>query len=311
MPQAIKPKGKPTVSGALIPISMIWHFRYGLALLLLLSPTILPAQLPAQSPADAGAQKPSTETLQLGWGAGVLARQDLLLSPMSTLNGSLFNFTTRFTREKKSTFRAELSLSMFRPARFDSYSFWMDQGGDTFETEKHYFTQAELRLSRELLRKPIREKIYWGLDAGFTGTVQAYSFLTARFGTFNYTALFSAEPVIWAEAASDKGKRLRASLSLPLISWVARSPYLLNDDEFIQNISSHSGFSTFFAYLGDGSLRTFNSLQRATLGLQATMPLSERWSLSADYRLDFLHLSKPAPLFSYFHTLHLVAGFQF
>jgi len=73
------------------------------------------------------------------------------------------------------------------------------------------------------------------------------------------------------------------------ISWLARSPYLVNDDEFIENTSSHSGFKTFTSFIGDGKLVSWNSWQSFDLEIKYLSHLNKKWQLGAAYLFEFIH----------------------
>ena len=88
---------------------------------------------------------------------------------------------------------------------------------------------------------------------------------------------------------------------------MARSPYLINDDEFIENTFSHNGFSTFFKYLEGGHVVTWNELQSVEIGLNYQHMISEKWSLGAGWKFSFIHAALPKDLFSVQNNLSVMA----
>lgn len=74
------------------------------------------------------------------------------------------------------------------------------------------------------------------------------------FSTFGY--LHQLQAGMAASMQRTWGKRLTAAagFQFPLLLWVARSPYALNDDDFIERQASHNDLRTLAATFADGSL---------------------------------------------------------
>ncbi|HZV44401.1 MAG TPA: hypothetical protein VFF90_07980, partial [Saprospiraceae bacterium] len=111
---------------------------------------------------------------------------------------------------------------------------------------------------------------------------------------------------LWAEYQyhiTPKSK-LTGKVLFPLVSQVARSPYLANDDEYIENNFDHNGVKTFFAFLGDGDLQTLNRIQQLEINLGYQHQLSDRWSIGGLYAFRFIHESKPLNFLSYRNTFY-------
>ena len=82
------------------------------------------------------------------------------------------------------------------------------------------------------------------------------------------------------------------------------------DDEFIENIYSHNGFTTFFAYLGDGELATWDKLQTVNAGIDYQYALSEKWSIGFQYKFAFIHATDPLPLTSVQQNFNVLIGLK-
>src|SRR5690606_20164528 len=104
---------------------------------------------------------------------------------------------------------------------------------------------------------------------------------------------------------------LHAGLSLPLLSWVARSPYALNDDDFIEDQRSHKTMPTLGACIAGGRWASFGSFRRALLVLGADHRVAPQWSLGVNYSLEYLDVSKPARLISYRNGLDVAITYHF
>jgi hypothetical protein len=141
--------------------------------------------------------------------------------------------------------------------------------------------------------------------------VQAANFVYGRISSFGYYSAFGLGVFGRKEVSlSEKGK-LSATLQFPIVTWLARSPYLVNDDEFIENISSHSGLKSFMAFIGDGGLVTWNKLQTFDLEVGYKYRLNEKFELGIAYLLEFSHANDPRNFLFYGNTLIFSGTFRF
>lgn len=100
-------------------------------------------------------------------------------------------------------------------------------------------------------------------------------------------------------------------IEAPLVTWLARSPYMVNDDRFIENIASDDRLKTVLAFLGDGKLVTWDRLQRLHAALDYEYALSRRFSAGLSYRFAFTRSTDPRPLVSYQTSLNLTTSVRF
>jgi hypothetical protein len=105
--------------------------------------------------------------------------------------------------------------------------------------------------------------------------------------------------------------RLEAELRLPVAAWISRSPYLVNDDEFIENTASHNSIKTFFSFIEDGELAWWNKWQKAGLLVQYHRRFTNRISAGAGYRFSVLHHAEPRNLLSFENYLTLNVNYHF
>ena len=149
------------------------------------------------------------------------------------------------------------------------------------------------------------------IGAGISADVQLLNYVYGRIGSFGYYSAFGLNIYARQEFKMNERSQLTGTLSLPLFAWLARSPYLVNDDEFIENISSHSNLKTLGAFIADGELVTWNSWQSIDFEGKYTFDLSGKWALGAAYLFKFIHASEPRNLVSLQNTLVLSANFKF
>jgi hypothetical protein len=119
--------------------------------------------------------------------------------------------------------------------------------------------------------------------------IQALNYFYGRISSFGYYSSFGLGISALKEYKINKRNAVSGRFALPMIYWAARSPYLVNDDTYIENTISHSGVRTFFAFLGDGKPLTLKRLQALDLGVTYSYKITEKWSLGASYLFEFIH----------------------
>lgn len=247
--------------------------------------------------------------VRLGLGASHLARQDRLFTPFVHSGVSVQQLDLGWRRSARLEQFAELHYGGFAVSRFDAFEFTSAPETEPYRAYPHGFTFVDLRYG-------IGKKWpagHWTLAAGgaLDNDVDALSYQFGRVSFFGYFAAFSLSP--WFEAARPLGAkgRVELSVSTPLASWTARSPYLVNDDEFIENTLSHSGLRTFLAYVADGSFVLPDRFQKLGFSAAYTHTLGRRWTAGLRYRFQGLRHTEPLTLISYQNDLRLEVGLRF
>jgi hypothetical protein len=247
-------------------------------------------------------------SLTLGAGAGYLQRQDLVFSPMIHRDATVLNASLSYMRETRTIHFLTVGFASYDPMVSDPYTFYLH--GEERIAAPHLFTFVELDY---MLGKRIRGNgpASWVTGGSFTTDVQALNYVYGRIGHFGYYATLGIGIFTGFERPLGQAGRLASSIRIPLVSLLARSPYLVNDDEFIENQSSHSGVKTFFAFLGDGDIATWNTLQYFDFDLAYIYPAGSRWNLGIKYGFGMIHASRPRNLLSFQHSLQLTGTFNF
>lgn len=246
--------------------------------------------------------------LSLNFGPSYIARQDLIFSPMVHRNLTFLNVGVNYTREAKLFQQAGLSYANFNPGVSTPYDFTIH--GDAHTAYPHSFNIIDLNY---LIGIKVKESRGSSLAAGghFAMDVQAMNFVYGRTSSFGYYSTLGLGIFGRHQYTINKKSRLTTTLQLPLLVWLARSPYLVNDDEFIENTYSHSGVQTFMSFIGDGQLVTLNKLQTLDLDIRYTYDLTDKWKLGAGYSFEFIHSSQPRNLLSYRQSINLSVNFCF
>lgn len=222
-------------------------------------------------------------------GAGYIARQDIIFSPLVHKDLTYLSSSFEFTRHAGFYQSTRIQFAAFDPA--------------VSKDINHNFILFKITYS--LGKTWSREKDDFTLAMMLQADIQALDYVYGRISGFGYYT--AAGPGILAEYGLRTGKdgRISATLRIPAVSLYARSPYLVNDDEFIENISSHSGLKTFRAFLRDGEWVTLNKLQQLDAGIEYDHQVSSRWGLGAGWMFEFIHTPLPRKLLSFHNSLYL------
>lgn len=249
-------------------------------------------------------------TLQISSGPSWLARQDLLFSPLIAKDLGIPAIQIEYERTGKWVHHARVGYRGFAISPVKNFQFWRSDTSEPLQTLPHYFTFIDLAYG---LGKKVagNERNAFSLGASLSSQVDALNFNYGGSGAFGYFASFSLET--WAEGRWQVAKRhsINAKLQLPLISWIARSPYLLNDDTFIENTASHNGVKTFLAFIGDGHLQTWNRFQKAAWSIEHQMALSERWAIGWAYRGELFRHTRPLAVTSLQQDIAIIIQYKF
>ncbi len=255
-----------------------------------------------------GQESTRKNALSIDLGPGYLARQDLIFTPLIHNDLSLLNIGFHYTRNAKLFQKASLRYAGFSPMVAEPFEFTIH--GDTNTAYPHSFSLIDLdyQLGKSIKETPHAVTTVGGL---FSTDIQALNYAYGRIGSFGYYAAFGLGVFGKYGRTINEKSQVSATLQFPLVAWLARSPYLVNDDAFIENISSHDGFKTLMAFIGDGQLVTWNKMQTLDLALKYEYQLSERWGLGAAYLFEFIHVPQPRNLLSFRHSLNLSTHFRF
>ena len=253
----------------------------------------------------AQAQRDSLPQLTLSLGLAHLSRQDLIFSPFVHKDLAPLTVGLKYEKNKKVHQFVRLDYAGFTAGLETPYDYLVD--GETVTAFPHSFTFIGLDYGQGHWIGDQKTSLIGG---SINVDVQAMTYQYGRFSFFGYYANFGLGAWYKHIFKLSERHRLTVQVEIPLVSWMARSPYLINDDEFIENIYSHNGFTTFFAYLGDGELVTWNKLQTVNAGLDYQYALSDKWTIGASWQFAFIHASEPLALTSVQNNLGVMVGLR-
>ncbi len=263
--------------------------------------------LRAQDTAPRSAEGPSN-SIALYWGIGKLKKQDLIFSPFVHQDWSPVNVVLNYEHSGKLEHRASIRYGQYSAHTGDLYSFQLD--GDTYPKYEHSFTEVDLNYS---LGYRISEKENWTFILGgrFRNRFQISYYEFGPSSHFGYHVPIGLDA--WFNVSFDPGSKhhLEGSLNLPLFSYVARSPYMGQDAEYMERISVHGDIKIFFQHLASGELQSWGTSQIVDLGLRYKYSLSDRWELGAAYEFSMNLHAAPRDIKSYENLFLVGTTFKF
>jgi len=259
-----------------------------------------------------GQDTAAINTIGLQYGIHLFARQDQVFSAMVYHDISFGNLNLNFSNEKgKRIHFAEAEFNLYDASSQGPYDY--QTGFDSIKTMTTLpsgFTVVTVRYAY-LRHWKTNSSGAWWVGGMLDNQINSIDNQYGPAATFGYFAHFSLAPmVLWKSQLTDR-KGIYASAWLPLINWVSRSAYAIQDDEYMQQNDDHNGLKTFFRYVGDGNLHLINRYQQFNLNLGYTYSLPSHWSFGAEYRFEFLRDTKPKTIISYQNYFNLKASYLF
>lgn len=249
-------------------------------------------------------------SLSLASGYHHIARQDQVFSPMVHRGSAFPNIGLAYSNDgKRQRHVAQLGYNGYSAGFADTYTFIDLVDGTEQTTARSSFTLVDLAYE---LQRTVGDtgKVEVLVGAGFFGQLGAFDHGYA-FPSFGYTIFMGIGPSLRVQHALNDHTRLYANLSFPVLSWVARSPFALNDDEFIEHQRSHRTLPTLGAFIGAGRWASFGSFRRMLLEVGTDRRIAVRWSLGLRYALEYLDVSQPRRSIGYRNSLDITVTYHF
>lgn len=254
------------------------------------------------------AQELKKKEWSISLGTGHLSQQHLVFSPFVHQDISFLNLGLSYSRQANFYQQYRLTVANFSSMVAEPFLFREYDEVQTANPHSFTFVNLDYVLGKTLKR---------GQTSGFTvggllsAKIQANNYVYGRFSNFGYFSTFGLG--VFGKYDYMPGARNKFSFTarVPLVSWLAQSPYLVNDDEYIENTYSHSGITTFFNFIADGEATSWNRLQYLDLEARYQYRLSDRWALGAAYAFEFIHSSEPRSFWSFRNGLMFSTSYQF
>lgn len=247
-------------------------------------------------------------SLTLNLGYANIQRQDLIFSPFVHRDQSFSSIGIQYERSSRLYHKLAINYANFDPILHGSFQFLHDKEIETAYPHLLNFVDLDYLIGK----KRVNNSRFSSTKGLLLSTnIQALNYEYGRISSFGYLATIGLGVFGTYDYDLNERNRLSVSLQLPLVFWMARSPFLVNDDEFIENISSHSALNTFAAFLEDGKPVTLNTLQQFDLSLKYAFKVNERWGVGTSYWLEFIHTKEPRGLLSIRNTLNFSGTYSF
>jgi len=254
----------------------------------------------------------SSSSLRLNWGMGQIKTQDLIYTPVLHEEWSPFNLAVTYSHSHRLVHRVYVKFSRYTPSVVEPYTFYWDTPDEPSTTGTHQFNILDLNYS---LGKAVvsgnKLSLVFGASSRNRLHQASYCYGPDWLSHFGYYFSFGLD--IWSQMsyAIGNSSRLSMNLALPLFAYIARSPYMAQNDDYFENAFSHKPIPTVMAYIKDGELQSWGQSRSMDLDLSYEYGLSEKWSLGASYWLSMNFNSNPVPFRSVEQIISLSATFNF
>lgn len=230
------------------------------------------------------AQVEKTNAISLSWGIGKLKRQDVNFSPFVFNPKSSLNVSFDYEHTGKLYQRVYTRFGNYSDTNGDPFNYLSDMYGQV-ETLPHTFNILDLNytlgfktISNDKLTLLVGGQVRNQLNVG------DYNYGESGIGYYNFA--FGLDLWSGLDYKLTNKHHIGAELSLPLVSWVTRSPYLGQDDQYFKDIAKNKVFDSIGNYIANGELQSWESFQRFDFQLKYRYAISDKWSLKASYNLS-------------------------
>ena len=208
-------------------------------------------------------QTAKTKRLGLHWGVGNLQRQDIRFSPFVHKPWSAFNLGLSYEHQGEQFHRVYARFGWYKAMVGKPYSYvnTIENPPQEYETLPHNFNILDLDYTLGFsIDKTSKAELFLGGKVRNLINQGPYDYGNSAVGAYNFS--FGLD--LWSGFHYKISKKhlVKAELSIPVITWVAASPYLGQNDEYIMNSSSLSTMKIVGSYISAGEIQSWGKLQR-------------------------------------------------
>jgi len=265
----------------------------------------------ASAEVEAATAPPRKHELQLGWAPRYHTRKDELYSPLWQQGLSAEGIALRYSwNGERSAHRAAIGVakSQIKAGPTWGYNDWPT--GETKTTWPVYITHIQVAYAY-LHKLPVPDVVTLRLGGAVDVDLQNIDWLIAGYGFGSYFGSITLD--IKAELTVPVAERhsLTLDVGLPLLAWIARSPYSIHDETTIYNNRDANDFKTAFRYIGAGRLESWNSFQSLRAALTWRWQISDPMGLALTLHSRLTAEQHPRPLLATETGLTVAANWQF
>ncbi len=257
--------------------------------------------------------KDRINNIQLNYGIGFFMRQDMNVSPMIHNKFGAANLVFKYERENRIDQQVYLKFGFYNPHVDKEYEYnyfsWENEPKGT-STIPHQFFVVDLNYSigKQLLKS---SKFKFTLGARFRNTFNLSFYDMGTGGQTIY--YFNSGLDLWLrfKYLINEKHHFEANVGLPLFAYVARSPYMGQDSEYMEGIMSHNDMVILGEYLKRGSMQSWGKMQSFDLDLSYTYNFNKKWSIGASYWFALRRNTESTQLLQFDNTLYFIAKYNF
>lgn len=251
-------------------------------------------------------QDGKTNSLTLNWGVGNLHRQDINFSPFIHKSWSALNVGLTYEHTGKQYHRVYSRFGRYTAFHKDEFTYLPFREEGSISTLPHIFMILDLNytlgfdvISNKKLSLLVGGQVRNLLNIG------DYEYADSGIGFYNFA--FGIDVWTGLDFAITNKHSLGAELSLPLFSWVTRSPYLGQDDQYFRDVAKNKVFDSIGNYIRRGELQSWGGFQRVDFQMKYAYALSEKWNLKATYSLG-MNFSKSPQSYSSIENVLMIGA---
>lgn len=248
-------------------------------------------------------------SVDVAWSVGARARHDELMSPLVHTGvapiGAVFAY--RWTGPK-SVVATGFELDAASAGSGPTWSFPTEEGTATTYKSSWVTFRIPVGWGVDVLSSDRFDLVVGGL---FDARIEVLSWSYAVTWTTGYSGAFTLGPWLDARWRPTPKWSVEGTITAPLAGWVARSPYALNDDEYIAANQTHNPLVAFGAYFADGRPKWIGNYQALRTRIGASYALSDKVGLVFAWRFEVLHDPNPLPVTAYGHAADLGVRVRF
>lgn len=250
---------------------------------------MIPLLLAILAPLSAHA---GTHQVDLTGGVAPVVRTDLLLSPQR-YTGAMPSVGLLWRADnERATHLAGFDLALGGLSSGPEWTFTMD--GEPAVAGPTGSTLVDLRTAHGWSVVDSTWTVHVG--GSFAGHLEQHYYPYGFSGVSTYLGVFTLAP--WADASVDLSRRQHLAIDgwVPVLAWVARSPYSVHDDEYLWANRDTNVPAIIARYIAAGGLASPLSYQSGHLRATWSLDLSDHLAVLVAGRLDAVHLTEPFPM---------------
>jgi hypothetical protein len=256
------------------------------------------------------AQNENPNALQLSWGVGNLVRQDLTFNSIVHRSTSPLNVALTYSRSQKWEQRAFVKFGQYSSMVGEPFDYYWDTPDEPSSRYPHSFTMLDVNYS---LGKSLIDNGKWKLIVGGKAKNDLHISYNnfAAFGHFGYYLSFGLDA--WVNLQFQPGEKhaFQSNLSLPLASYISRSPYTSQNDEYFEDNIAHNDLKALLNFMKRGSIQSWGQSQTVDFDLSYFYQLSKKWEIGGSYYLSMNFNQTPTHYASIEQVLSLSGKFNF